>query len=138
MTTVLIVDDNPAVRHLFDMILVVLKYDTLTAPGGEECLNILKTTIPDIILLDIMMEPMDGWQTLMQIKACPATKTVPVIMVTGKAVTDEERCKFSTYYADYLMKPVSPRHLQERIEHALHTAAEIKPDQPDMQPHDLL
>jgi two-component system OmpR family response regulator len=138
MTTVLIVDDNPAVRQLFDIILGVLKYNTLTAPGGVECLNILKTTIPDIILLDIMMEPMDGWQTLMQIKASPDTKLVPVIMVTGKAVTDDDRCKFGTYYADYLTKPVSPRLLQERIERALHAAAEIKPDQPDMQPHDLL
>jgi two-component system, OmpR family, response regulator len=137
MTTVLIVDDNPAIRQLFDMTLVVLKYHTLTAPGGEECLNILQTTKPDIILLDIMMEPMDGWQTLEQIKACEDTKTIPVIMVTGKALTEDDRDKFGTFYADYLMKPVSPQRLQERIEHALHAAADIKPHQPQIQPDDL-
>ncbi len=136
MTTVLIVDDNPAIQQLFAITLTVLEYNTLTAPGGEECLNILKETKPDVILLDIMMEPLDGWQTLVQIKACPDTNSIPVIMVTGKALTDDDRDKFGSFYADYLMKPVSPQYLQERIEHTLHAAADIKPNQPGIQPED--
>ena len=121
MTTVLIVDDNPEIRELFAMTLVSLQYSTLTAPGGQECLEMLTKVRPDIILLDVMMWPLDGWQTLQKIKDCPDTKTIPVIMITGKDATYEEQKKFSRFYADYITKPVTRASLQEIIKKVLDT-----------------
>ncbi|MHB8162868.1 MAG: response regulator [Methanoregula sp.] len=121
MTTVLIVDDNPDIRELFAVTLVSLQYSTLTAPGGLECLEMLTKVRPDIILLDVMMWPIDGWQTLKKIKSCPDTSSIPVIMITGKDATYEEQQKFSRYYADYITKPVTRVSLQEIIEKVLDT-----------------
>ncbi|PKL70872.1 MAG: hypothetical protein CVV30_05905 [Methanomicrobiales archaeon HGW-Methanomicrobiales-1] len=121
MTTVLIVDDNPDLRELFAATLVSLQYSTLTAPGGLECLEMLTKVRPDIILLDVMMWPLDGWQTLKKIKECPDTNSIPVIMITGKDAMYEEQQKFGSYYADYITKPVTRAILQERIEKVLDT-----------------
>jgi CheY-like chemotaxis protein len=124
MITVLVVDDNSDVRELFELILVSMGYTAIAVPGGRECLEVLKTIKPDIILLDIMMESMDGWETLLGIKASPDTKTIPVIMITGKEATDQEKQKFGGYYADYIVKPVRAEQLRERIEQVLHADPE--------------
>jgi len=116
MTMILIVDDNPDIRDLFTTFLTLAGFATLSAPGGEECLGLLKKNHPDLILLDIMMEPMDGWQTLTLIKNQPDSKDIPVMMVTGKAITDSEKQKYSGQFKIYLMKPVTPRQLMEAVE----------------------
>jgi CheY-like chemotaxis protein len=120
MTTVLVVDDNADIREIFGMLLGAMGYTAMAVPGGRECLELLKTTKPDLIILDILMEPMDGWETLVEIKARPDTKTIPVIMITGKEIMERERQKFGRYYADYIMKPVRSQVLHERIERVLH------------------
>ena len=119
MTTILIVDDNPDIRDLFTRFLTLAGFSTLTAPGGEECLELLKKNHPDLILLDIMMEPMDGWQTLALIKSQPESKDIPVMMVTGKALMETEQQMYSDQFEIYLMKPVSPIQLKEAIEDIL-------------------
>jgi len=119
MTTILIVDDNPDICELFTTFLTLAGFSTLSAPGGEECLELLKKNHPDLILLDIMMEPMDGWQTLTLIKNHPESKDIPVMMVTGKAIMDSEQQKYSGKFEIYLMKPVTPTQLKETIEDIL-------------------
>ncbi len=84
MYTILVVDDSPFIVDVFVTMLERGGYRTVAAHGGEECLEILKTVTPDLILLDIMMEPMDGWETLEKIKENPATKDIPVLMLTAK------------------------------------------------------
>ncbi len=82
--TIMIVDDS---SFIVDGLIAILKrkgYKPIPAHGGDECLEILKTTIPDLILLDIMMEPMDGWETLERLKSNPATKGIPVLMFSAK------------------------------------------------------
>ena len=71
MDTVLIVDDDPAIREIFTVYLEMEGYRILAAAGGMECLDLLKTQKPDLILLDMMMEPMDGWETLLAIRSQP-------------------------------------------------------------------
>jgi two-component system OmpR family response regulator len=63
MDTILIVDDEPAIREIFTAYLERGGYTSLAVAGGMECLETLKTQKPDLILLDLMMEPMDGWET---------------------------------------------------------------------------
>ncbi|MGI5937250.1 response regulator, partial [Methanoculleus thermophilus] len=84
-----------------------------------ECLEILKTTTPDLVLLDIMMEPMDGWETLEKIKADPATREIPVLMLTAKPLTPEEANTYGAYIEDYILKPTTHHQLYEAIEHVL-------------------
>jgi two-component system, OmpR family, response regulator len=119
MTTILIVDDNPDIRDIFTKFLTLEGFSTLSASGGEECLEVLKKNHPDIILLDIMMEPIDGWQTLTLIKNQPEQKDIPVFVVTGKIINDSELQKYGGQFKTYLMKPVTPKQLKEAVEDIL-------------------
>ena len=75
--TILVVDDSPFIVEGLATILSRKGYTPVSSLGGDECLKILRTIIPDLILLDIMMEPMDGWETLEKIRENPVTKRDP-------------------------------------------------------------
>jgi CheY-like chemotaxis protein len=94
-------------------------YRPITAFSGEECLEVLDTTPPDLILLDIMMEPMDGWETLEKIKTNPATQDLPILMLTAKPLTPEEANEYGTYIEDYILKPTTHHQLYDAIERVL-------------------
>jgi len=79
------------------------------------CLEILKKETPDIIILDILMEPMDGWETLLRIRENPATRYIPVIMFSAKKISPFEAETHHPYIDDYITKPVSPRNLLDTI-----------------------
>jgi DNA-binding response OmpR family regulator len=119
--TILVVDDNPDIVGLITVLLDRQGYRSITAQGGRECLDILtqKKDLPDLILLDIMMEPMDGWQTLEQIKSKDATKQIPVLMLTGKQLTAAEAKQYHICIEDYIMKPFTNNQLYAAIEHVL-------------------
>ncbi|WP_373838057.1 PleD family two-component system response regulator [Methanospirillum sp.] len=107
---VLIVDDEPALNELFVIGLNNYGFKTEGVLGGQECLDLLSTQYrPDLILLDMMMEPMDGWETLTRLKQNDEIKDIPVIMQTGKNLTYREAELFSHCIEDYIMKPVTPK-----------------------------
>jgi CheY-like chemotaxis protein len=106
METVMIVDDDPAIREIFTVILERSGYIVHAAPGGKECLELLKTVQPDLLLLDIMMNPMDGWETLNAIKSSEATRQVPVIMLSAKPPTRSEILEHGSQIEDYIFKPI--------------------------------
>jgi len=126
--TILVVDDSPFIVDVFVTMLERGGYRTVAAYGGEECLEILKTVTPDLILLDIMMEPMDGWETLEKIKENPATKDVPVLMLTAKQLTPTEAQEYGPYIEDYVLKPITHRELYDAIEHVLSRRQNIRAD----------
>jgi len=107
MRTILLVDDNESLIELFSIFFQEAGWNVLTAPGGRECLKILEHKSPDMILLDIMMEPMDGWETLVRIKANPMWTKVPVAMLTGKALSQNEFDSYGMLFENYLLKPLS-------------------------------
>ncbi|MDL2229307.1 response regulator [Treponema sp. OttesenSCG-928-L16] len=92
------------------------KYDVFTLPSGEKLLNLLKKLIPDLILLDIEMPGMDGYETIKRIKADKTTKDIPVIFLTAKTDAWSELEGFSLGAIDYISKPFSPPLLSKRIE----------------------
>ncbi|WAC04557.1 MAG: response regulator [Methanoregula sp.] len=128
MYTILVVDDSPFIVDVFVTMLERGGYRTVAAYGGEECLEILKTVTPDLILLDIMMEPMDGWETLEHIKESPSTKEIPVLMLTAKQLTPAEAQEYGIYIEDYVLKPITHRELYDAIEHVLNRRQGIKSD----------
>ena len=83
--------------------------------AGKRHLSPLSTTKPDLILLDIMMEPMDGWETLGKIKANPATGDLPVLMFSAKKITPEEAQEHCLNIEDFVSKPVNPAQLLDAI-----------------------
>ena len=113
---VLIVDDEPDIVNLIDIFLTNKGYATLKASSGKECLDILKSKTPDLMLLDVRMEPMNGWQTLEEIKKNPKSKSVPVLMLTGKRLTPQEAKQYRICIEDYIMKPFQAEGLYEAID----------------------
>ena len=116
--TILIVDDT---RLIVEGLVLILKkyYRPLAAFGGEQCLDILSRETPDLIILDIMMEPMNGWETLERIKADPRTRDIPVLMFSAKKITPEEAEAHRITIDDFISKPVNPKQLVAAIEKVL-------------------
>jgi two-component system OmpR family response regulator len=113
---ILVVDDNSDLVELYLTILGRKGYTVTGALSGRECLDELKKSLPDLILLDIMMAPMDGWETLRRIRENPGTGETPVIMVTGKQFVLEELVQYGDMIDGYIVKPVSPHELQHFLE----------------------
>ncbi len=116
--TILIVDDS---SFIVEGLVAILKksYRTLAVYGGQQCLDILTKEKPSIIILDILMEPMDGWETLTRIKENPATRHIPVLMFSAKKISAEEAEEHRISIDDFVSKPVTPKKLIESIEKVL-------------------
>ncbi|HDR74311.1 MAG TPA: response regulator [Methanoculleus sp.] len=126
MYTILVVDDSPMIVDVFVAMLERGGFRPIAAYSGEEALEVLKDVTPDLILLDIMMEPMDGWETLERIKTNPEIKDIPVMMLTAKQLTPDEAQEYGVYLEDYIMKPTTHRQLYEAIEYVLKRRERIK------------
>ena len=106
--TILIVDDTP---ENIDVLRNLLRksYRVKVALNGPKALKIAASeSPPDLILLDIMMPDMDGFEVIKHLKNDPATKNIPVIFVTAKAETVDEEKGFILRAVDYITKPISP------------------------------
>jgi CheY-like chemotaxis protein len=124
--TILIVDDSP---YIVDGLVALLKrkgFKTMAANGGDQALSLLTTATPDLILLDIMMEPVDGWETLDRIKQNPATKDIPVLMFSAKKISPGEAEEHSLKIEDFISKPVNPVQLLESIQQIFTRRSNVK------------
>ncbi len=111
---VLAVDDTPENLDVVKGILVP-EYKVKVVTSGAVALKIVEKQPPDIILLDIMMPEMDGYEVCRRLKANPATADIPVIFLTAKDQTADEAEGFALGAADYIHKPVNPPILQARV-----------------------
>ncbi|MDP3396608.1 MAG: response regulator [Methanoregula sp.] len=124
--SILIVDDSP---YIVDGLVALLKrkgFKPIAAHGGDEAISILTGNKPDLILLDIMMEPMDGWETLEKIKANPETRDLPVLMFSAKKITPEEAQEHSLNIEDFVSKPVNPAQLLNSIKQIFERRSSVK------------
>ncbi|HVP95117.1 MAG TPA: response regulator [Methanoregulaceae archaeon] len=125
-TTICLVDDNTDILGIFAIFFGKKGYNVIETTSGQECIDLIHLKPPDIILLDVMMEPMDGWMTLVQIKNNPSTRHIPVIMVSGKNPTTEELKIYGNLFVQYLMKPISFPQLYEAVAGVLERRASVK------------
>ena len=116
MTTILIIDDDKELTELLDEFLSGHKYKTVVFHSPLDGLKYLKTSIPDMILLDIMMPDMDGFQVLRKIRE---TLDLPVIMLTAKGEVSDKVVGLELGADDYLAKPFEPRELLARMQSIL-------------------
>ena len=111
---ILVVDDEPI---NIDVLGGLLKQDyrLIVAKNGERALKAALSGNPDLILLDIMMPDMDGYEVCRRLKADESTRDIPVIFITAMNQTDDEALGFELGAADYITKPVSPPILRARV-----------------------
>ncbi|MFA6226715.1 MAG: response regulator [Methanoregula sp.] len=106
--TILIVDDS---SFIVDGLVAILKkcYRPIAVYGGQQCLDILRNVKPSIIILDIMMEPIDGWETLSRIKENPDTRYIPILMFSAKKISAKEAEEHRISIDDFITKPITPK-----------------------------
>ncbi|HEY7750695.1 MAG TPA: response regulator, partial [Ignavibacteriaceae bacterium] len=113
---VLIVDDDADTLFTINEIVQACGCKTILAKNGQECLNVLQTKTPDLILLDIMMPVMDGFQTIKRIRADKRLAEIPVLAVTARAMKDDKDIILKHGFNDYIPKPVNSSIISFKIE----------------------
>ncbi len=117
---ILCIEDEPEMIDLICLILGRRGYDVRGAAGGVEGLRLVREIRPDLVLLDLMMPIMDGWEVYQQMKADESTRDIPVIVVTAKAQNiDKVLALHIAKVDDYIAKPFSPQELLESVEKVL-------------------
>jgi len=118
--TILCIEDEPEMIDLFRVILERKGYNVVGAVGGQEGLDALETTTPDLILLDLMMPDVDGWEVFRQVRANPRLEKAPVIVVTAKAQSiDKVLGLHIAKVDDYITKPFGPQELLAAVDRVL-------------------
>ncbi len=117
---VVYIEDEQEMIDLVKLILTRKGYQVTGAGGGREGLNIVRKDPPDLVLLDLMMPDMDGWDVYQQMKADDLTRGIPVIVVTAKAQNiDKVLGLHIAKVDDYISKPFSPQELLDSVERVL-------------------
>ena len=117
---ILCVEDEPEMIDLMRLILGRRGFEVKGASGGVEGLKMIREEKPDLVLLDLMMPDMDGWEVYQQMKADEKTKGIPVIVVTAKAQSiDKVLGLHIAKVDDYIAKPFSPQDLLSSVERVL-------------------
>jgi response regulator RpfG family c-di-GMP phosphodiesterase len=111
---ILIVDDDEATRRLLRRLLEK-EYRLAEATSGEEALSVFASHAPDLVLLDIVMPGMDGYETCRQIRAHPLGRRIQVVMVSAKSSRDEQNQAYAVGADDYVVKPFDPHELRSRV-----------------------
>ncbi len=117
--TVLVVDDSPTERRVFVNALVKAGYNAETAPNGEEGVRAARRLHPDVILMDVVMPVLNGFQATRQLQRDPETANIPVIMVTTKDQETDRTWGLRQGAMDYVVKPVDAQELVARVRMAL-------------------
>lgn len=112
---ILIVDDDIDTLKLVGLILQRQGYDVRVASSGAQALAMIQGDLPDLLLLDIMMPEVDGYEVARQLRTDPQTAEIPIIMFTAKTQLDDKVAGFEAGADDYLTKPTQPRELLAHI-----------------------
>lgn len=123
---ILIVDDEPDIVNIVKKMLGS-KYDVITAYNGEECIKQAKREHPDIILMDILMPNMDGWETIKNLKSDPELKDILVSMLTALPLTpDDTKNKPIHHIENYIVKPFKRETLLKKINEIIESDEETQ------------
>jgi diguanylate cyclase (GGDEF)-like protein len=112
---ILVVDDDRNLRKIIQTNLELAGYDVTTAANGDEALKLLDGMQPDLVVLDVMMPMMDGYEVARRIRRHPSNTHVPIIMLTAKSEVEDKLAGFDAGADDYITKPFGPQELLARV-----------------------
>lgn len=116
MAHILIIDDSPTERHFFKSILIKNGYKTSVAENGEQGIEMAISDQPDLILMDVVMPGMNGFQATRHLSKAPETSSIPVVIVTTKNEQTDRVWATRQGASAYLTKPVDGKTLIESVE----------------------
>jgi DNA-binding response OmpR family regulator len=116
---ILVVDDQPDIRLMCRVNLQLEGYEVLEAADGDAGLVMVRLERPDLILLDVMMPGLDGWQFMKEIKADDDLADIPIVLLTARVQREDEIRGWLSGAADYLPKPFNPSTLTEVVRRTL-------------------
>jgi CheY-like chemotaxis protein len=116
---ILFVDDDHAARDGYSAYLTGCGYDVQTAATGHEALTLAAAWVPDIVVLDLGLPDIDGWEVARQLKAAPQTAVVPIIALTGAGLPHERVSALRAGCERHLTKPCEPTDLVDAIQRCL-------------------
>jgi len=116
MTKILLVEDNEMNRDMLSRRLIRKKYEVLVAVDGRESVEVARSEAPDLILMDMSLPVMDGWEATRQLKASPETQAIPIIALTAHAMSGDREKAMETGCDDYDTKPIELPRLLDKIE----------------------
>lgn len=126
MKKILIVEDHPYLSPMYSRMLTKRGYIADFVTSGERCLSYLEENTPDLILLDIMMEPMNGWEVLTRTRNNPRTRNIPVIIVTAKPPMIKEVKLYGKMIDGFRMKPFTSSELADLVDRFFSDRADIE------------
>ncbi len=117
--SILVVDDEPNIVLSLEFIMQNEGYDVTIAKDGEEALQAIKEKVPDLVLLDIMMPAMSGYEVCQRIRANPEWKNIRIVMLTAKGREVDREKGMAMGADDYITKPFAARDLMARVKKIL-------------------
>jgi twitching motility two-component system response regulator PilH len=123
MSLIMIVDDSPTEVHIMKTALEKHGFQTLSAANGNECLTLAREVKPDLIFMDVVMPGLNGFQATRTLSRDPATKSIPVVMVTTKDQESDRIWGMRQGAVDYLVKPVDASDLVAKANEVLQGTA---------------
>lgn len=119
MALIMIVDDSPTEVHVMRTALEKHGYETMSAADGSECINLVRETRPDLILMDVVMPGINGFQATRTLSRDPQTSSIPVVMITTKSQETDRVWGMRQGAVDYLVKPVAESELVAKAREVL-------------------
>lgn len=116
---ILVVDDEIYIVHILEFSLTMEGYTVLTASDGEEALRVIEQERPDLVVLDIMMPKLDGYEVCKRLREDEQFRDLPVILLSAKGRPVDRDAGLEAGADDYITKPFSPRRLLEKIRELL-------------------
>jgi diguanylate cyclase (GGDEF)-like protein len=124
--TILVVDDDPDIARFVEVNLRSVGYDVLVASDGEEALTRAEELRPDLVLLDVMMPRVDGFEVAQRLRRNPRTANTSIIMLTAKALSSDKVLGLTSGADDYIIKPFDPIELLARVKTTLRRARDMR------------
>jgi diguanylate cyclase (GGDEF)-like protein len=124
--TILVVDDDPDIARFVEVNLRSVGYDVLVAADGEEALTRAEEVRPDLVLLDVMMPRVDGFEVAQRLRRNPRTANTSIIMLTAKALSSDKVLGLTSGADDYIIKPFDPIELLARVKTTLRRARDMR------------
>ena len=116
---ILLVDDSETVLQMEQMILAKSSYELILARDGEEGVAKALATRPDLILMDVVMPKMNGFEAVKQLRENAQTRSVPIVMVTSKAEAESMEAGYQNGCSDYIIKPIDQLELMMKVKNLL-------------------